>query len=124
MAGDEAWALVDGKAVRMGEGWPVEVSNSWSSPSWVVRILENEGVPYTWNFDLKAGTQAGMAKANGGMTKAEQRMRAAQASKGGYAANPYIPDSRKSKISALGSENYKTGHIHSKFFGCKENSNI
>ena len=30
------------------------MSNSWSSPAWVVRILENEGVPYAWNFDLKA----------------------------------------------------------------------
>merc|ERR1712194_73367 len=53
-AGDVAFALVDGKSVRIGEGWPVEVSNSWSSPQWVVRILQNEGVPYAWNFDLQA----------------------------------------------------------------------
>lgn len=52
--GDEAYAIVDGKSVRIGEGWPVEVSNSWSSPQWVVRILQNEEVPYVWNFDLKA----------------------------------------------------------------------
>jgi len=52
--GDEAYAIVDGKSVRIGEGWPVEVSNSWSSPSWVVRILQNEGVPYAWDFNLKA----------------------------------------------------------------------
>ena len=51
--GDEAYAIIDGKSVRVGKGWPVEVSNSWSSPVWVVRILENEGVPYAWNFDLK-----------------------------------------------------------------------
>ncbi len=38
--------------MRIGEGWPVEISNSWSSPTWVVRILKNEGVPYVWNFDL------------------------------------------------------------------------
>ena len=52
-SGDIAYAIIEGKSVRMGEGWPVEISNSWSSPTWVVRILENEGVPYAWNFDLK-----------------------------------------------------------------------
>ena len=51
-SGDEAYAIIGGKSVRIGEGWPVEVSNSWSSPTWVVRILENEGVPYAYNFDL------------------------------------------------------------------------
>eukprot|EP00964_Phaeocystis_antarctica_P042218 scaffold24179_cov90-Phaeocystis_antarctica.AAC.3 len=73
-SGDVAFALIDGKSVRItyrlrqpkpkpepkpkpnqvriGEGWPVEISNSWSSPTWVVRILKNEGVPYVWNFDL------------------------------------------------------------------------
>jgi len=55
-SGDEAYAVIGGKKVRIGEGWPVELSNSWSSPTWVVRILENERVPYTWNFDLKTGT--------------------------------------------------------------------
>lgn len=44
-SGDVAFALIDGKSVRIGKGWPVEVSNSWSSPMWVVRILQNEGVP-------------------------------------------------------------------------------
>jgi len=53
-SGDEAYAIVDGKSIRVGEGWPVEVSNSWSSPTWVVRILENEDIPYAWNFNLKA----------------------------------------------------------------------
>ena len=24
--------------VRMGQGWPVAVGNSWSDPIWVVRI--------------------------------------------------------------------------------------
>ena len=43
--GNEAYAIIGGKSVRIGKGWPVEVSNSWSSPVWVVRILENEGVP-------------------------------------------------------------------------------
>ena len=53
-SGDVAFALIDGKSIRIGEGWPVEVSNSWSSPIWVVRILQNEGVPYAFNYDLKA----------------------------------------------------------------------
>ena len=52
--GGEAYAMTDNKSMRIGEGWPVEVSNSWSSPTWVVRILENEGIPYAWNFNLKA----------------------------------------------------------------------
>lgn len=57
-AGDEAYAVIDGNKIRVGEGWPIEMPNSWSSPSWVVRILENEKVPYTWNFDLRAGIAA------------------------------------------------------------------
>ena len=52
--GNEAYAIIDGKSIRIGEGWPVEVSNGVSSPMAVVRILENEGVPYAWNFNLKA----------------------------------------------------------------------
>ena len=106
-SGDEAWALIDGSPVRMGAGWPVEIANSWSSPSWVVRILENEGVPYTWNFDLKAGTQ----KASKVVTKAEMRMRAAKTKGGGgYTANPYRPDAAKQgAVSALSTTNSKTG---------------
>ena len=30
----------------------MEISNSWSSPTWVVRILDNEKIPYAFNFDL------------------------------------------------------------------------
>lgn len=57
-SGDVAFALIEGKSVRIGEGWPVEVSNSWSSPNWVVRILQNEGVPYkfAYNFEKKPKT--------------------------------------------------------------------
>ena len=84
-SGDEAYALIEGKSVRMGEGWPVEVSNSWSSPSWVVRILENEGVPYSWNFDLKA--------------KGSYKAKLAQRKQGGYAAEPFIPSNNR--VSAL-----------------------
>ena len=58
-SGDVAYAYmrIDGDdkpatKVRMGVGWPVAVGNSWSDPIWVVRILENEGVPYKFNFDL------------------------------------------------------------------------
>lgn len=75
-SGDEAYALLedaDGKLcqkydpdavvadgacrLRMGNGWPVEVSNSWSSPTWVVRILKNENIPYEWTFNLKVKPQ-------------------------------------------------------------------
>jgi hypothetical protein len=46
--------VVDGACrLRMGAGWPVEVSNSWSSPTWVMRILDNEKIPYRFNIDLK-----------------------------------------------------------------------
>ena len=91
--GDVAYALIDGKSVRMGEGWPVEVSNSWSSPTWVVRILENEGVPYAWNFDLKAKPSYKDKMARGGS----------------YSASPYVPTYRGGSVSALQSQNYKTG---------------
>ena len=91
-AGDVAFALIDGKSVRIGEGWPVEVSNSWSSPTWVVRILQNEGVPYVWNFDLEkkgydesSGRSFDLAK----YQKQEKRP-----------YEPYIPSSR-SKLSVL-----------------------
>ena len=91
-AGDVAFALIDGKSVRIGEGWPVEVSNSWSSPTWVVRILQNEGVPYVWNFDLEkkgydesAGRSFDLAK----YKKQEKRP-----------YEPYIPSSR-SKLSVM-----------------------
>lgn len=46
--------VVDGACrLRMGIGWPVEVSNSWSSPTWVMRILDNEKVPFQFKVDLK-----------------------------------------------------------------------
>lgn len=102
-SGSEAYAIVDGKSVRMGEGWPTDLGNSWSSPTWVVRILEEEGVPYKFNFDLAMGT----SKSSGGgkMTKAEQRYKEAQAAKaaGTYATNTYMPS--KAPVSALSSSN-------------------
>ncbi len=51
-SGDEAYAFIGGKKVRMGAGWPIEDANGWSSPSWVVRILENERIPYEYAYDL------------------------------------------------------------------------
>mmetsp|Transcript_30416 Transcript_30416/g.50345 ORF Transcript_30416/g.50345 Transcript_30416/m.50345 type:complete len:196 (-) Transcript_30416:31-618(-) len=46
--------IIDGRCrLRMGEGWPVESSAGWSSPMWVVRILKNEDIPYTFTYDLK-----------------------------------------------------------------------
>jgi hypothetical protein len=46
--------VIDGACrLRMGTGWPVEVSNSWSSPTWVMRILDNEKIPYVFKVDLK-----------------------------------------------------------------------
>lgn len=72
--GDEAYALIkepaeggkscksydpDGAVIeglcrlRMGEGWPVEDSAGWSSPTWVVRILTNEDIPYSFSYDTK-----------------------------------------------------------------------
>jgi len=46
--------VVDGACrLRMGTGWPVEVSNSWSSPTWVMRILDNEKIPYEFKVNTK-----------------------------------------------------------------------
>eukprot|EP00965_Chrysotila_dentata_P206512 6183577-Pleurochrysis_carterae.AAC.1 len=48
-SGDEAYAYVldasgNGvKRVRIGDGWPIEMANGWSSPTWVVRILKVAG---------------------------------------------------------------------------------
>jgi hypothetical protein len=86
-AGNVAYAIIEGKSVRIGEGWPVEVSNSWSSPAWVVRILENEGVPYAWNFDLKAKNKV---KTGGA----------------GYAKDPYVP-TYKTGLSVAGPVTYQ-----------------
>lgn len=39
-----------GKRERLGEGLPVEDDDGWSSYLWLVRILKNTGVPYTYHF--------------------------------------------------------------------------
>ena len=50
--GDEAYALIDGKTVRIGQGWPIEDNRSAQTPRIVIPILETEGVDYAWKFDL------------------------------------------------------------------------
>jgi len=44
--GDIAYAMVGGKKIRIGEGFPVERSRGYSSPLWVARILDNYRIPY------------------------------------------------------------------------------
>jgi len=54
--GDEAYATLkkeDGSLadpILIGEGWPTEQAHGWSSPLFVIRILENKGVPYKYRF--------------------------------------------------------------------------
>jgi hypothetical protein len=51
--GDKAYATLkspDGQAkappVRVGEGYPIEQHDGWSSPAFAVRTVKNAGVPY------------------------------------------------------------------------------
>ena len=47
--GDEAYVTFkegDGKPIRIGEGYPIEKHDGWSSPAFVVRAVENYKVPY------------------------------------------------------------------------------
>jgi len=53
-SGNEAYAIIEGKTIRMGAGWPVEESRGPSSTLYAVQMLEEAGVPYAWNFNLKA----------------------------------------------------------------------
>ncbi|CAM9851339.1 unnamed protein product [Chrysoparadoxa australica] len=50
--GDQAYAFVGGKKVRIGAGFPAEQSAGWSSPLWVVRALQNHSVPYKFMYVL------------------------------------------------------------------------
>ncbi|CAM9674107.1 unnamed protein product [Discosporangium mesarthrocarpum] len=45
------------KRIRIGEGWPEEKGNSWSSPLWVVRALNDRSVPYKFMYDLGGKTR-------------------------------------------------------------------
>ena len=51
-SGDVAYAILkeDNKRIRIGEGMPEEKGNGWSSPMYVMRILDNKGVPYKFAF--------------------------------------------------------------------------
>jgi hypothetical protein len=46
--GDAAYVTFKGKsgAIRVGEGYPIEQPGGWSSPAFVIRTVQNEGVPY------------------------------------------------------------------------------
>ena len=48
---------------------PEQVSSSWSSPSWVVRILDNEQVPHALVIDLKKKPQRAVYPKAGGVAK-------------------------------------------------------
>jgi hypothetical protein len=39
----------DGKPIRVGEGYPIEQHDGWSSPAFVVRAVENQNVPYKFS---------------------------------------------------------------------------
>eukprot|EP00903_Cladosiphon_okamuranus_P009364 g8928.t1 len=59
--GNKAYAFVKPSAsgeptrIRVGEGYPDEQGNSWSSPLWVVRALNDRNVPYHFEYDLGKG---------------------------------------------------------------------
>lgn len=36
--------------VRLGEGYPIDVDDGWSSPLWCMRVLADRGVPYTLHW--------------------------------------------------------------------------
>lgn len=59
--GDVAYASIksgkDGKDVtriRIGEGYPLESKDSWSSPAYVIRAVSNFGVPYKFTVPMLA----------------------------------------------------------------------
>ncbi|GAB0496536.1 hypothetical protein MMPV_007849 [Pyropia vietnamensis] len=51
-AGNVALAVVAGAPapVRLGEGYPIDVDDGWSSPLWCMRVLADRGVPYTLHW--------------------------------------------------------------------------
>jgi hypothetical protein len=54
--GDVAYATIKGKqgAIRIGEGYPIEKSDGWSSPAFAVRTVQNAGVPYKFTVPALA----------------------------------------------------------------------
>jgi len=65
--GDIAYAVVGGKRIRVGEGFPVERSRGYSSPLWVARILDNKSIPYKFHYleGAKYETMKSIGYANG-----------------------------------------------------------
>jgi hypothetical protein len=46
-SGDEAYAtLKGGERIRIGQGFPVEQYDGWSSPAFAIRSVKEKGVPY------------------------------------------------------------------------------
>lgn len=46
-AGDAAYATFkDGSSLRIGEGYPIEKADGYSSPTFAIRAVQNAGVPY------------------------------------------------------------------------------
>ena len=54
--GDAAYATFKGGAapIRIGEGYPTEQHDGWSSPAFAVRTVKNAGVPYTFSVPALA----------------------------------------------------------------------
>lgn len=46
--GDVAYATLkeDGRSIRIGEGYPIEQHDGYSSPAFAIRTVKNAGVPY------------------------------------------------------------------------------
>jgi len=58
--GDAAYATIKGEdgnslpPIRIGQGYPIEIADSWSSPTFVVRICQNKKVPYKFTLPALA----------------------------------------------------------------------
>lgn len=54
--GDAAYATFKGKqaGIRIGEGYPTEQHDGWSSPAFAVRAVKNAGVPYKFTVPALA----------------------------------------------------------------------
>ena len=45
--GDVAYATFqDDKTIRIGEGYPIEQYDGYSSPTFAIRTVQNAGIPY------------------------------------------------------------------------------
>lgn len=55
--GDAAYVTFkdgDGKPIRIGEGYPIEQHDGWSSPAFAIRTVVNQGVPYKFTVPALA----------------------------------------------------------------------